>query len=69
MMNLLSKFPPSFSGLAQSVESLNESLDRKLVTMTMHKTGLDRPAAERLVRERVDREVAKTMTKMEVGII
>lgn len=68
-MNLLSVFPQSCSGLAKSLESLNQSLDRKLVNVTMRKTGMNRADAERVVRDMVDREVARTMTKIEIGVI
>ncbi len=69
MMNLRWVFPQNFLALAQSVESLNENLDRKLVNMTMSRTGVEREEAERIVRQRVEAELAKTMAKLEVGVI
>lgn len=67
-MNLRWIFPQNFSTLEQSVNRLNDALDRRLVTKTMLKFKVPREVAERVVRERVDAEVAKTMAKLELGV-
>lgn len=59
-------FPLNFSTLADRVQNLNDSLDRRLVNMTMNRLGVERAEAERIVSERVDAATAKTMTVLGV---